>query len=112
MPIEYYIFIVPLPNLSPIVPSLPSANIVHGTYRYTADIQALASKVAPHSTYPWTRYHTPIDLERLRPFLNSHPDRTFAALMFDGLSNGFRVGFDHQRQQLRSRGKKPPFSVY
>ena len=79
-----------------------------GTYRYTADLQALTSKVASRDIYPWTRYHTPINLERLRPFLLSHPDHTFVALMLDGLHNGFHVGFNHQGQQLKSRGRNHP----
>jgi hypothetical protein len=58
--------------------SLPCANIVCGAYRYTADIHAFTSGATPQNTYPWTRYHTPIDLDRIRPFLYSHPDQRFA----------------------------------
>ena len=87
--------------------SLPCANIVHGTYRYTADLQALASRVAS-SPYPWTRYHSPINMERLCLFLDSHPDQRFAAIMRDGLRQGFRIDFDRQQSQLRSRRRNHP----
>ena len=91
-----------------LLPSLPCVNIVCGTYHYIANLQVLTFKVTSRDIYPWTRYHTQINLERQRPFLHSHPDQTFVALMLDGLNNGFHVGFDHQRQQLKSRGRSHP----
>ena len=88
---------LPLTHLS-VAFSLPYANIVRGGYRYIEDLEALTctSRTAPQTVYPWTRYHNPVDLDRLRPFLHSHPDQNFVAVVFNGLRFGFCIGFDHQ----------------
>ncbi len=95
------------PAYSPVALSLPCANIEGGVYRYIDDLHALTSRVSPQVIYPWTRYHTPIALEYLRPFLLSHPDQG-AGIISNGLSHGFHVGFDHHRQQLRSSRHNHP----
>lgn len=41
-------------------------------------------------------------------FMRSHPDEMFAAYIHTGLSNGFRIGFNRQRSQLRSTPKNHP----
>ena len=50
-------------------------------------------------------------MERLRPFIDSHPDAAFASYILDGLSNGFRIGFDYRHSQLRTRGSNHPSAL-
>ena len=75
--------------------TLACANIVRDRYCYTGDLLQLAATTAPPLGLGWPVYHTPIQLERLTPFLDSHPDRAYAAYIWDSLAHGFRIGFDH-----------------
>lgn len=68
-------------------------------------------KASPRMVHPWEKYYTPIALERLRPFFRSHPDQGFAELVFNGLSGGFPVGFDHREQQLRPSRRNHPSAL-
>lgn len=88
--------------------ALTCANIVRGQYRYTSDLLALASAVAPQQATLWPRYHTPIQLNVLQPYLESHPDRAYATYIADGLRDGFRIGFDYRTRQLNSRRRNHP----
>ena len=56
-------------------------------------------------------YKSPIRVECLRPYLESHPDAAFARYIYEGLCNGFRVGFDHHQCSLRSQGTNHPSSL-
>ena len=47
-------------------------------------------------------------MDKLAPYLASHPDATYAAYLLDGLTNGFRIGFHRQSSQLSSRGSNHP----
>ena len=68
--------------------------------------------VPTHSpVYPWPRYHTPIQLQNLSPFLACHPDQAFASYIYNGLTAGFRIGFSQQTTQLRSRSSNHPSSL-
>lgn len=91
--------------------SLPCANIVKGAYRYTGDLLMLATAIASHFSQLWPRYQTPIHLEKLMPFLASHPDPSFSAYILDGLSNRFRIGFDHSKSRLSTRGSNHPSAL-
>lgn len=59
----------------------------------------------------WPTYRTPIQVEKLEPFLKSHPDAKFAAYIHEGLTHGFRIGYDHQHAKLRSRGLNHPSAL-
>ena len=50
-------------------------------------------------------------MECLHPYLESHPDAAFARYIYEGLCNGFRVGFDHHQCSLRSQGTNHPSSL-
>ena len=56
----------------------------------------------------WPGYQTPIQIEKLTPFLDSHPDRAFATYIHDGLTEGFMVGFNPALSHLRSRVSNHP----
>ena len=88
--------------------SLPHANIINGQYRYMNDLQRLQVTSATDLCHSWPTYHTPIHIDRLAPFLESHPDRSFAAYIHKGLSTGFRVGFNQLSTQLQSRSTNHP----
>ena len=93
-------------GVSPV--SLPCANIVHGQYRYTSDLTTLASTVAPSSAARWPCYHTPIQLDLLQPYLDIHPDQTYATYIANGLRDGFRVGCEYGAGQLKPRNRNHP----
>ena len=61
----------------------------------------------------WPRYHTPIRVDRLLPFLASHPDQAFAAYIHvhHGLISGFRIGFSRSATQLQSRSSNHPSAL-
>lgn len=99
------LFILPIDTVAL---SLPCASIVRGRYRYTEDLLALASAVAPQPSPQWPRYHTVIQLDLLQPYLDAHPDKAYAAYIADGLRQGFRIGFDYKAAQLVSRTRNHP----
>ena len=94
--------------LSPIALSLRCASIIDGHYRYTRDLLALAACIPPGPALRWPRYHSPIRLDLLQPYLDAHPDRSYAAYISDGLRNGFRVGFHYGSQHLKSVNRNHP----
>ena len=112
---------MPTCALMPVGPSMPSptshsfslscANIVNGRYRYTDDLLQLAAATAPQPGHCWPSYHTPIQVDQLVPFLNSHPDKAFATYILDGLTNGFHIGFNYRHCSLHSRGSNHPSSL-
>lgn len=91
--------------------SLPSANIIHGQYRYIADLLHLAT-ASSHSPYrTWPAYHSPIKMDQLAPFLASHPDQALASYIQMGLLTGFRIGYSRNRAQMRSRNTNHPSAL-
>ena len=85
--------------------------IVDHHYEHTDDLLALDA-FPPHSQHPyWAPYTTPIHLPNLLPFLWRHPDQGFARYVYQGLSGGFRIGFDHQLVRLRARPVNHPSSL-
>ena len=76
----------------------------HEQYPYTAQLQELdGCKRQPPVILPPEMKHiqTPARLEVWKQLLASHPDQQFAGLILEGLSSGFRVGFQHHSSQLR-----------
>ena len=88
--------------------SLPCANINGGHYRYRDELLALASAVAPQPAPMWPRYHTPVQLDLLHPYLIAHPDQAYANYIAEGLKNGFRIGFSYQSALPTSRTANHP----
>ena len=82
--------------------------ILTGHNRYMRDLADLdkchpLSDVAPL----WPRGPSPIWLPALLPFIQCHPDQDFAAYIFQGLSQGFRIGFN-RTHPLRGSHRNHP----
>lgn len=107
------VLLLPLPGVQPTdqAISLPHANIFHGRYKYMDDLMKLETTSTPATDFGWPRYHTPIHVNRLLPFLASHPDQAFAAYIYHGLTSGFRIGFSHSTTQLQSRSSNHPSAL-
>ena len=76
--------------------------ICHGRYRYMRDLQDLNRCCPGPGAAPlWSKGPSPIRLPALIQFLRCHPDQEFAAYIFEGLAQGFRIGF---RRQCALRG--------
>ena len=88
--------------------SLSCASMVNGCCRCTDDLLQLATATVPQPGHCWLSYHTPIQVDQLVPFLNSHPDTAFATYILDGLTIGFRIGFNYRHCSLHSRGSNHP----
>ena len=84
--------------------TLPPANIVNGKYRYTEDLLKLEAMAPPQPVANWPQYVSPIKIDYLSPFLNSHPDQAFATYIRHGLHDGFHIGFNYQLVQPQCRG--------
>ena len=56
----------------------------------------------------WPRYHTPVQLELLQPYLIAHPDQEYATYIAAGLRDGFRIGFSHGNARLKARKGNHP----
>ena len=91
--------------------SLPCANIFNGRYRYLEDLMQLSAAATPSQDLRWPQYHTPIEMDRLSVFLSSHPDQAFAAYIHQGLTHGFRIGFNSSFTQLQSRSSNHPSAL-
>ena len=90
---------------------LPPANIIQGRYVYTADLLQLATLSSCPPCQTWPTYQTPIKLDLIAPFLSSHPDQTFASYIHMVLLTGFRIGYNCDRAQLRSRKANHPSAL-
>lgn len=77
-------------------------------YRYASDLLALASCRAAFPLEPprvLSQVCTLLRWDRWRSALASHLDRAFVDVMLEGISSGFRVGFDYRsRACRRARG--------
>ena len=84
--------------------------IEQGRYRYLENLLALDRCRPLHPAASWDLGPTPILVTALLPFITRHPDQVFAAFVFNGITRGFRIGYD-QTFGLRSAGKNHPSSV-
>ena len=91
--------------------TLPAANLVDGHYIYMEDLARLNAYTDPDYSLTWPVCPSPIRLENWVPFLQSHPDKAFAAFIHKGLSEGFRVGFNRQGPRLHSHGRNHPSAL-
>ena len=51
----------------------------------------------------WPPCPSPVNLSRLAQHLRNHPDQTFASYILHGFSEGFHLGFAHDKTLLQSR---------
>ena len=91
--------------------TLPCANLFNGKSRYTHDLLQLAAHNSDPSPPGWVAYQSPINMERLQPFLSSYPDQDLASFIRNGLVHGFRIGYHKGRECLRSRGRNHPSAL-
>lgn len=88
----------PLPLMNRSI-HLPCANITNGHYHYIEDLLQLEAFSAHQLDPGWPRYRTPVEIQSLHPFLAAHPDQAFAGYMYNGLTNGFRIGYIYRQSQ-------------
>jgi len=91
--------------------SLPCANIVNGKYRYLSDLLAMEASSTPTVVQNWPVQHSPIRIDRLTPFLATHPDQDFATFIHRGLTQGFRIGYQARTDGLKASHKNHPSSL-
>ena len=91
--------------------SFPPAGVVGGRYLYISDLMSLSSHCLPHDNPRWDRAPTPIVTSQLAALLSHHPDRAFVSYIMKGLSEGFSIGFDVARCNLRSVSRNHPSSL-
>ena len=84
---------------------------VNGRCRCMDDLLQLAAATVLQPGHCWPSYHTPIQVNQLVPFLNSHPDTAFATYILDGITIGFSIGFNYRHCSLHSRGSNHPSSL-
>ena len=91
--------------------SLPAGNVFAGRYRYIGDLMALESCVPPTQPIQWPRGPTPVFIDRLLPYLSSHPDRLFVQYIHSGFTCGFHIGFDRHGSVLHTVTTNHPSSL-
>ena len=91
--------------------TLENMGIQSGCYRFTRDLLQLSSLGSPSPSMDWARGPSPITMDVLFPYLRMHPDQSFAEYIYNGLEQGFRIGFDPSTHQLRSSGHNHPSSM-
>ena len=88
--------------------SVQSANVVSGKYRYTEDLLRLGSCHGAGSNPAWPVCPTPLWLSHWKQLAESHPDRSYAAYVSQGLHLGFRIGFSRREAPIRSSVRNHP----
>ena len=82
-----------------------------GSYPYIGDLQGLTARRPCQSVRPLEQkgrgVSTPLQIKAWKQALAHHPDPAFQHYIIEGLSEGFRIGFD-RRQPLQSARKNMP----
>ena len=91
--------------------TLPAANIRQGRYQNTPDLLRLATSSSCSPYQSWPLYRSPIRLDLIAPFLDSHPDQAFASYIHMGILTGFRIGYAQDRTQLHCRRTNHPSAL-
>ena len=75
-------------------------------YPYTSDLRRINSRVAPTPSTEvaqWLqRINTPLVVQEWAKALQDHPDHDYTQYLLAGLQEGFAIGFDYQRQAVKS----------
>ena len=80
------------------------------TYHGMDTLLALDNTCCMSSPINLPRAPTPIFVSALWSAMQHHPDQRFAGYILSGLTNGFRIGFDH-RCCLQCNGRNHPYST-
>ena len=106
-PLSHYMHYAGAP--SPAAWSLPLMGISGSHYCYTKDLLALDTCTATRTPPLWPVCFTwTVRLDSLLPFLFRQPDQQFAHYIYEGLTCGFWIGFDHERVLLRASSNNHP----
>ncbi len=62
------------------------------------------------------KYHSPINLQAMLPFLDNYPNKSAAKILKEGFTNGFRLGYTGNRDcrdspNLKSIAQKPEAAI-
>ena len=74
-------------------------------YAYSADLLMLdtfSNPQTPPLPEILTKITTPLKADVWKLWLSYHPDSAFSEYIIQGLTNGFRIGFDHVNHACRS----------
>ena len=82
---------VPLQTVATTLLYLPSAG---GQYRYTQDLLALEAIPSQPLSHGFSVAGV-LPTGKWNPYLSYHPDQVFANYLWRGLTQGFKIGFDH-----------------
>ena len=77
-------------------------------YSYLQDLLSLESCQAPHiPALPAAAREvtTPLRAEAWEVALRGHPDRAFVGFILQGITQGFRIGFDGSKGQAKSAAR-------
>ena len=83
-------------------------------YKYTSDLKQLSG--FPNSSpipLPAALHSitTPLNRDAWALWLNHHPDQEFAQWVLSGITNGFRIGFDHSTHTCRPAKRNHPSAL-
>ena len=84
-----------------LAPHIPPFHYYLAAYRYRLDLLALANckQQHPPSLPPFlTSITTPLNIAAWAQELENHPDKGFAQYLLQGISQGFRIGFNYPRE--------------
>ena len=91
--------------------SFPPAGVEGASYLYTSDLLDLGAFCQVDVNPSWARAPNPISQSHLASLLCHHPDRCFVLWLLRGLDEGFPIGFDPARCNLRSVSRNHPSSL-
>ena len=74
-------------------------------------LQQLSNGPSQQAPSPWPPCPTPVRSTVLSRYLASHPDQQFARYIIQGITHGFRIGFNIPSSQLRSSSRNHPSSL-
>ena len=93
--------------IDPILKAHLSGQVREGKYLFTSHLRALDSCRPPVSGSPSSsieeKSHSPLQIETWSQELVTHPDKDYMSYIIEGMSDGFRIGFDR-----RCRLQPPP----
>ena len=79
-----------------------------GRYVYMEDLKMIASRKPKEALVvppQLQAIHTPLRLSSWQQYLEGHPDSEFVTFLLEGISNGFRIGFNYGSHQCRAANR-------
>ena len=97
--------------LPPPPPTLNHLGIIKGEYKYMFDLLELERQLPTTHPVTWPPLRSPLVLDVLMQSLKLHPDLRFAAFIYRGLTQGFRIGFNRSSVHLHHASKNHPSAL-